>query len=359
MNKNFDKKINIFSALLSILLIASSTQAAPGPSLQLCEHMTQMHAPTIVESNPGDLLLAFYAGEKVLNPGNKEITDCKIWLARLNQEEMSWSNPVVIASSQEVKPGSFVSCLDPVLCKTSTGKIHLFYKIGTSTENWTGYVKSSDDFGATWSEPRCLAPYGVTGPHRCKPVELEDGSLVFAASRGSWNFRAGCTERANADLTQWKTSNLICRSNSNEVLQQPAIFRIGDNLQMLFRVRNLANIYTSISYNNGKNWEQPYAVNELAGSDSSLDVLTLSHGKALLAYNDITGSKRYRLVLMQSKGDHAEQWQQIKIIAESEDQNAIFCYPSIIKTADGLVHLVYVKNYQEICYESFDEEELI
>lgn len=233
MSKTVHTKTNTFSILLSFFLLTSSAYTAPGPSLQLGDNMAQMHAPIIVEGNPGELLLAFYAGEKVLNPDNKAITDCKIWLSRLNQKENSWRVPEIIASSQEIKPGVSVPCLDPVLCKTSTGKIHLFYKVGTSTENWTGYVKSSNDSGATWSAPRCLAPYGVTGPHRCKPVELEDGSLVFAATRGSWNFRASCAERSNADLSQWETSDLICRSNLNEVLQQPAIIRTNGNLRML------------------------------------------------------------------------------------------------------------------------------
>ncbi len=182
MSKIVHIKTNIISIFLSFFLPASSVHATPGPSLQLGDNIIQMHAPTIVEGNPGELLLVVYAGEKVFNPDNKAITDCKIWLSRLNQKENSWSVSEVIASSQEIKRGTFVPCLDPVLCKTSIGIIHLFYKVGTSTENWTGYVKSSDDNGATWSEPRCLAPYGATGPHRCKPVELEDGSLVFAAA---------------------------------------------------------------------------------------------------------------------------------------------------------------------------------
>jgi predicted neuraminidase len=363
MNKSSYKKTNTLSVLLSLFLLVTCAHATP--SLQLCDNMTQMHAPTIIEGNPGELLLTFYAGTKVLNPDNKEVTDCNIWISRLSQDENSWSAPVVIASSQEIKAGTPVPCLDPVLCKTSTGKIHLFYKVGTSTENWTGYVKSSDDNGTTWSTPRCLAPYGVTGPHRCKPVELENGSLVFAATRGSWNFRASCSERTNANLTQWEVSNLICRENSHEIIQQPAIFRTGDTINMLFRVRGLKNIYTSRSTNFGETWENATPVYELAGSDSSLDVIQL-HDEAetpLLAYNDIEGSKRYRLVLMKPENNNfnfvCTNWKQIKVIAESDNQDDVFCYPSMIQDSNGLVHLVYVKNYQEICYEIFDEEELI
>lgn len=356
MNKSSYKKTNTLSVLLSLFLLVTCAHATP--SLQLCDNMTQMHAPTIIEGNPGELLLTFYAGTKVLNPDNKEVTDCNIWISRLSQDENSWSAPVVIASSQEIKAGTPVPCLDPVLCKTSTGKIHLFYKVGTSTENWTGYVKSSHDNGATWSTPRCLAPYGATGPHRCKPVELEDGSLIFAATRGSWNFRASCSERTNVDLTQWQISELICRQNLNEVIQQPAIFRTGGNLRMLFRVRNLANIYTSVLSNKDQKWTEP-SPTMLAGCDSSLDVVTLINGTTLLAYNDIEGSKRYRLVLMKSKDEETEEWEQIKVIAESDNQDDVFCYPSMIQDSNGLVHLVYVKNYQEICYEIFDEEELV
>ncbi len=132
---------------------------------------------------------------------------------------------------------------------------------------------------------------------------------------------------------------------------------------MLFRLRNLKNIYTSESIDLGETWGDPRPVHELAGSDSSLDVVKLKKNETLiLAYNDIEESKRYRFVLMKSEYPYGRynysKCERIKIIAESDNQDAVFCYPSIIQDSDGLVHLVYVKDYQEICYETFTEKEL-
>jgi|GEM_PF-7120379 len=368
MNKNLSKRLHTYFISLVIILMPLHTQATQGPSLQLCKNIGQMHAPSIVESKPGELLLAFYGGEKVLNPDNKEITDCKIWLAYFNQEEQSWSTPTLIASSQEVQQGNPVPCLDPVLCKSPTGTIYLFYKIGTSTENWTGYLKSSADNGATWSAPRCLASLGAVGPHKSKPLFYTHTDefmrkmnyLVCPSTKASWNFRAGYAELINYDLTYCCRSNLVeAPDDPHGILQQPVVFHTDSTLHMLFRVRNLPHIYRSMSYDGGRTWEKPEPVNELAGSDSSLDVIKLTNGKVLLAYNDITGSKRYRLVFMLSEGKLCAEWRQIKIIAQSRNQNASFCYPSIIQSSDGRVHLVYVKDYQEICYEIFTQEELI
>ena len=130
---------------------------------------------------------------------------------------------------------------------------------------------------------------------------------------------------------------------------------------MLFRVRNLEHIHKSTSINGGCSWSKAEPVDELAGSDSSLDAIRLSSGEGLLVYNDITGSKRYRLVFMtmNRRFFSSDKWQLAKVIAESEDENDAFCYPSVIQSSDGMIRLVYVKNYQEICYEVIHPDELI
>lgn len=364
---SFLKKVKFMKTIaklfIAFILLTRCYQATQASIIPLIPELEQIHAPSLVETSPGSFLVAFYGGTKVLSPDNKQVTDCKIWLSYFNQTEESWSTPVIIASSEEIVQESSIPCLDPVLCKSPTGTIYLFYKIGTSTENWTGYVKSSDDHGITWSTPRCLAELRAIGPHRCKPIfynhdYLGESCLICPSTEASWNFRAGCVELIDKDFKRCKTSAPIqAPKNLAGMLQQPVIFHTGINLQMLFRVRNLPHIYRSTSSSGGITWRAPEPVNELAGSDSSLDAIRLTSGKFLLAYNDITGSKRYRLVFMTQLSPNTK-WQLAKVIAQSDDENDVFCYPSVIQSSDSMIRLVYVKNYQEICYEVIHPDEL-
>lgn len=341
--------------LLTLMLLFGVSSSSHGACIPLIEEIQQVHAPSIIEASPGNFLVAFYGGKKINNPDSKATNDCSIWLTNFSQQVGEWNTPQQVASGHEVF-GESVACWDPVLCKLPSGKIYLFYKIGTDTASWTGYEKSSDDNGFTWSKPSSLAQFGVTGPHKCKPIVTHD-ALLCAASRASFGFRAGCVERATHDLNFWEVSNLITSDTKKTFLQQPTIFQdLKSNIHLIFRSRNLPCLYTS-SYINGE-CTYPVATN-LAGSDSSLDTLTLDDGRVLLAYNDIQGSSRYRLVLMQRENSDCTQWRQVRTIEESHDEKRVFCYPSMIQGLDGLIRLVYIQDYESIRYEIIDPANLI
>ncbi len=340
--------------LCALMLLFGLISSSHGAFIPLINEIQQVHAPTIIEASPGNVLIAFYGGQKVNNPNNKGTNDCSIWLTSFCLQTGWWDSPLQVASGIEVFEKS-IACWDPVLCKLASGKIYLFYKIGTDTASWTGFVKSSDDNGLTWSKPQCLAQFDVTGPHKCKPVITQD-ALLCPASRASEGFRAGCVERATHDLEVWEVSNLITSDQEKAFLQQPTIFQTKNNtIHLIFRSRNLPCLYTS-SYKNG-GCTHPIETN-LAGSDSSLDTLTLDDGRVLLAYNDIQGSGRHRLVLMQCQNNECTQWKQVKVIAESNDSSKIFCYPSMIQDSHGMIHLVYIQDYEKICYEIIDPSSL-
>lgn len=74
------------------------------------------HASTIVEVEPGILLVAWFSGtvEGISNVG--------IWLSRW--EEESWSEPIEVASDEEFP------CWNPVLFQIPSGELLLFYKAG-------------------------------------------------------------------------------------------------------------------------------------------------------------------------------------------------------------------------------------
>src|SRR5436309_5547067 len=74
------------------------------------------HASTIVETEPGRFLAAWFGG---LAEGAKDV---KIWLARLDGDK--WSKPEAVAE----EPG--FPCWNPVLFRSRAGTTFLFYKAG-------------------------------------------------------------------------------------------------------------------------------------------------------------------------------------------------------------------------------------
>lgn len=111
----------------------------------------ECHASTIVETAAGDLLAAWFGGER---EGAKDVA---IWMSRFSENR--WSAPEVVAR----EPG--VPTWNPVLFRGHDNRIWLFYKFGPSPQTWTGAYRISDDDGTSWSAPVYL-PAGLLGPSR-------------------------------------------------------------------------------------------------------------------------------------------------------------------------------------------------
>src|SRR5262249_47695641 len=130
------------------------------------------HASTIVEPEPGRLIAAWFGGTA---EGKKDV---RIWLAR--HDGMSWSAPEVAAEEAE-QP-----CWNPVLFRSKSGTVFLFYKAGQNPMSWTGFVRRSNDGGKSWSKPEPL-PAGILGPIKNKPIHLADGTIVAGTSVESYH----------------------------------------------------------------------------------------------------------------------------------------------------------------------------
>jgi predicted neuraminidase len=123
--------------LLAALLIPSVGQAEvreefvfESPPFASC------HASTLVETQNGDLLAAWFGGSAEGNP------DVASWMSRSSRN--AWSEPLRLIS----EPGA--ATYNPVLFRTSDNLLWLSYKFGLSPTNGTGaYLNSSSD-GQTW-----------------------------------------------------------------------------------------------------------------------------------------------------------------------------------------------------------------
>ena len=165
------------------------------------------------------------------------------------------------------------SCWNPVLFTMPNGEIWLFYKVGSTMDDWTGWVVKPKDGGKTWGEREAL-PKGFLGPIKNKP-ELVNGRLVCGSSTegDGWRFHV---ELLDLKTNQWKyvgpvDAEKLARTDDVEATTtdmrhpiykkgeeakyiysiQPSILKLKDGrLQVLMRTHN-AKIATSFSSDGG------------------------------------------------------------------------------------------------------------
>ena len=309
----------------------------------------QCHASTIAET-PGGLVVAFFGGTRERNP------DVEIYVSR--QENGHWTKPVSVANGI-VDDKLRYPTWNPVLYQVPGGELLLFYKMGPSPATWKGWMKSSRDFGITWSKATAL-PEGFIGPVKNKPVFLSNGVLLSPSSKegDGWkvHFEAssdfGTTWTMIGPINDGKTTNAI----------QPSILSYKDGrLQILARSKERA-ILQSWSTDNGKTWS-PLTPTELPNNNSGTDAVTLKDGRQLLVYNhvlppdSVKNGKGARTPLNLAYSRDGKTWYAAAILEDSPISQ--YSYPSIIQGSDGMVHIVYTWRRERIKYVKIDPSKLI
>lgn len=306
----------------------------------------ESHAATIAET-PKGLVASWFGGTKERNP------DVCIWVSR--QVNGKWAAPQNVANGI-VNDTLRYACWNPVLYQIPKGDLMLFYKIGPSPAKWKGWLKTSTDGGITWSAARAL-PEGFLGPVKNKPVLLSNGNLFCPTSTegDGWKIHFevtsdfGKTWRKVGPLNDGKTLNAI----------QPSILDHGKGkLQILARSRDRA-VVESWSADNGETWS-PLAKSMLPNNNSGTDAVTLKDGQQVLVYNHVLPpgdlAKGPRTPLNLSVSKDGKDWLAAVILEDSPISQ--YSYPSVIQTADGMIHVVYTWRRQKIKHAVVDPEKL-
>jgi predicted neuraminidase len=292
------------------------------------------HASTIVEPEPGRLLAAWFGGTR------EGANDVKIWLAR--HDGTRWSEPEVAAQ----EPG--FPCWNPVLFRSRSGTLFLFYKAGPSPMTWSGFVRRSADGGKTWSPPELL-PAGLLGPIKNKPLQRTDGTILAGTSVESHRAWACWVERSTDDGRTWRRFGPITLPGHPFGIIQPALFEAKDGrIVMLCRARGVGVICQAESRDNGETWT-PAAKTELPHPNSGIDLVRTGEGRMFLVYNHTTrGRTPLNLAL---STDDGRTWAMVHTL---EDQPGEYSYPAIIQTQDGRLHLTYTWKRERIKHVVLD-----
>lgn len=307
----------------------------------------ECHASTIAET-PKGLVAAWFGGTKERNP------DVCIWVSR--RVNGKWTEGVNVANGIQ-NPTLRYPCWNPVLYQVPGGELILFYKIGPSPSTWKGFYKTSTDNGLSWSAQKAL-PEGFLGPIKNKPVLLKNGTLMSPSSTEGNGWQVHFEASNNFGKT-WQMIGPINDGKGMKAIQPSILFHKDGKLQILCRSQNRA-ILTAWSADNGKTWS-PLEKTNLPNNNSGTDAVTLKDGRQLLVYNHVlppgTEVKGARTPLNVAISKDGKTWYASLILEDSPISQ--YSYPSVIQTADGMVHVVYTWRRQRIKHVVIDPAKLV
>lgn len=292
----------------------------------------ESHAATIAET-PKGLVASWFGGTK---EGNKDV---EIYVSHLANGSEQWTTPVSVANGI-FNDSTRVACYNPVLYQVPGGDLLLFYKIGAKVALWKGWMMRSTDHGVTWSQPEAL-PEGFLGPIKNKPVQIGDALVCPSSTEGNgWKVHFEITK------DQGKTWTKVGPINDGKTINaiQPSILQYSDGrLQVLCRTqsRNVAQAWSS---DGGKTWGE-MTLTGLPNNNSGTDAVTLKDGRQLIVYNhvkpaaDLPRGKGARTPLNVAVSKDGKTWYASLVLEDSPVSQ--YSYPSVIQSADGMVHIVY------------------
>ncbi|SEW01550.1 alpha-L-fucosidase [Chitinophaga sp. YR573] len=331
------------NVLLSCMLVGSSLVSYAQVDLVKEEFLMQhppvpaAHASTITELPGGQLLASWFGGSRESAP------DVCIYTSVFAKGK--WSAPV-IAATGIVDEKTRYAAWNPVLITTRAHKLLLFYKVGPNPREWWGLMKYSTDKGRTWSKEEKL-PEGILGPIKNKPVQLANGTILHPSSTESkdekqWHIHV---ELSDSTGHNWRSIPINC--DTFGVIQPSALFHPGGRLQLLCRSRQNVIVQT-FSDDNGETWS-PLTRQTIMNPNSGIDAVTTKSGLQVLIYNpakmgaDWSDGRNELRVAVSKDG---ENWHDVY---ELEKQpKGEFSYPAVIQTKDGLLHITYTYNRQNI-----------
>ncbi|KAF6817750.1 glycosyl hydrolase [Colletotrichum sojae] len=241
----------------------------------------QVHASNLLQLPDGTLLCAWFGGSQ------EGLPDICIWLSRQEPGSDAWSEPRKISSD------AGRSCQNPVLFRAPrTGVIWLFHTSQDAGNQDGCYVvaRTSEDGGATWSEPSRPLD-NVAGAFVRQPVVvLGDGTWVLPVfhcrstpgQRWIGNNDISAVFYSRDDGQTW-TENVVPDSIGAVHMNIIPPANGGSNYVAFYRSRWADNVYRSASPD-GLNWTAPEPTT-LPNPNSGMSAARLPSGKLAIVFN--------------------------------------------------------------------------
>jgi len=299
------------------------------------------HASTIVELDNGTLLAAYFGGTHENHP------DCNIYVSRKDKGNEQWQAPQLVAD------GDGTACWNPVLFQMPDGEVWLFYKVGKSVPEWTGWLTRSKDGGLTWTKPEQLQE-GLLGPIKNKPIVYRNRLICPSSTETKDRIWRIHFEILDLQTRQWTKVSPPWWSDDNLKVIQPTILVCGDTLRALCRTRN-SYLALSESTDGGNTWTQP-VLTSIPSNGSGIDAVTLRDGTHRMVYTPFASLPGIphgeRTPLCLAKSNDGLHWTIIKTFEDSPLGE--YSYPAIIEGHDGRLYITYTWRRQRIGWKTFD-----
>nr|WP_314898059.1 sialidase family protein [uncultured Flavobacterium sp.] len=341
-----------YLGIVLVLMCFSCTSIPKKPKASTITHTyivdqpitSTSHAATLVEFKPNQLMSAWFGGKY---EGAKDVG---IYLSVYNGK--MWSNPHNLIKPLITQGGDTLPCWNPVLFKSKSQSLYLFYKVGKNPREWFGAMIVSKDNGATWSTPKYL-PKGLLGPIKNKPIEVTPGVILCGSSTETTDNKQWRVHvEAYTEATDSWEKIAVENKKGFDIIQPTFLVHSTNTIQMLSRSKH-NKLISSWSNDKGKKWNHTDSLN-VVNSNSGIDAVTLSKKSFLLVNNPLPQGKDWfngRNILDVEHSNDGVHW---KKLFDLENQNeGEFSYPAIIQTSDEKIHVLYTYNRKYIKHVVF------
>ena len=362
-----------FLVLFSTQILFAQNPAIQSSTLIFPLQEKHVHASSIVALPNGDFLCVWFNGS-----GERTSDDVKLMGARLEKGKTNWSEPFLMADTPNIpdcnpvlflnhekklflvwiavqankweqsilrfrtsidyqKSGSPIwNWQDNILLKPDDNfakeVAQRLKEIPPSSAGWAGYAPKYDELIISASNDPTKRSFGWMT--RIKPLLLPNKRIVLPLYSDGFNMSIMAI--SDDDGSTWRPSlPLVGRGPI-----QPAIIqKKNGNLYALMRDSgdDPAGVHTSESKDNGETWQ--VSTKNAIPNTASVELLVLQDGRWAFLGNDIDDG-RYRIGLFLSDNE-GKTWNWKTYLEKVEPNKGSFSYPSLIQTADGLLHITY------------------
>ena len=305
--------------------------------------------PTIAELPDGALLACWTGGTA------EKARDAQIYCSRLRPGATGWAEPTLVVERGERAAGWILPNLtlaNPVLFLDRQRHLWLFYTAVDLPVGWSGShadYKVSSDFGRSWSRGRRLVRrYGTVTKN--KPLEVSPNRVFLPVHHELFGTHGYVLV---LDLNNGRIAGKrSLRIPGGDHIQPSLVPADGNRVFAYMRTATMQVphvLFSAYDPTTGS-WSDPSPL-DVPNSKAPLDALRAEDGKVLLAYNATTGYRNPLSLAYSEDGRHFT-----KIWDFENQPGRRFSYPVLIRSSDGVYHVVYRYDGRAIKHVMFNRD---